>query len=164
MAEKTDLKMSDRGLELLTAWEGFKTRVYKDSAGLPTIGVGHLLTKSELSSGKVMIKGVSVKVHNGLTHQQVVDLLEQDIVNYETTVNDVVTVKLNQKQFDALTSFCFNVGQRAFANSTLVKRLNAKAYNEVPAQLMRWTRAGGRVIKGLVNRRKNEIALWEGKI
>lgn len=160
----TSVKMSERGLELLTEWEGFKTKVYKDSAGLPTIGVGHLLTKSELSSGKLLLEGKEVKFHNGLSREQVVALLEQDIVNYEKTVRETVNVPLNQNQFDALVSFCFNVGQRAFSSSTLVKRLNAKAYSEIPAQLLRWTRAGSRVIKGLINRRNNEIKLWNGEI
>lgn len=162
--EDRKMKMSDRGLQLLTQWEGFETHVYKDSAGLPTIGVGHLLTKDELSSGKVMIKGQQVKFHNGLTHQQVVDLLSDDIKRYEETVRNTVKADLKQHQFDALVSFCFNVGQRAFSNSTLLKRINESNWNDVPVQFRRWNKAGGRVVKGLINRRENEIKLWEARI
>jgi lysozyme len=158
------MQMSEQGLELLKQWEGFELKVYKDSAGLLTIGVGHLLTKSELSSGKIVINGQTVKYANGLTDQQALDLLSQDVQPAETTVNSNVKVLLNQDQFDALVSFTFNVGGGAFKGSTLLKLLNQKQYTEVPTQLLRWTRAGGKVVQGLLNRRQNEIKLWNGQI
>lgn len=157
------MKMSAHGLNLLEQWEGFKLKVYKDSAGLPTIGVGHLLTKSELTSGKIVIKGVTVKYANGLTNQQVIDLLAQDVAPVGQVVTKAVTVPLTQNQFDALVSFAFNVGNAAFSGSTLLKVLNQKQYKEVPEQLLRWTRSGGKVVPGLVNRRENEIKLWNSK-
>ena len=158
------MQMSQHGLGLLEQWEGFKLQVYKDSAGLPTIGVGHLLTKSELTSGKIIINGVPVQYANGLTQQQVNDLLAQDLKPTEQAVNNGVKVALNQNQFDALTSFTFNVGTGAFAGSTLLKVLNQGQYDQVPTQLLRWTRSGGQVVQGLVNRRNNEIKLWNGQI
>src|SRR5689334_1242726 len=118
------MHMSPHGLELLEQWEGFKLTLYNDSAGLPTIGVGHLLTKSELTSGKIIIKGVPVKYANGLTTQQVTDLLGQDVQPAAAAVNGGVKVALNQNQFDALCSFTFNVGVGAFNGSTLLKVLN----------------------------------------
>ena len=158
------MQMSPHGLELLEQWEGFKTTVYKDSAGLPTVGVGHLLTKSELSSGKITINGVPVSYENGLTEQQVTDLLAQDVQPAAAAVNNNVKVPLDQNQFDALVSFTFNVGVGAFTGSTLLKLLNQGQYDQVPDQLLRWTRAGGQVVQGLVNRRNNEIKLWNGQI
>lgn len=158
------MQMSAHGLQLLEQWEGFKLNVYKDSAGLPTIGVGHLLTKSELSSGKITIKGVPVNYADGLTEQQVTDLLGQDVQPAAAAVNNGVKVPLNQNQFDALVSFTFNVGTGAFNGSTLLKVLNQKQYDQVPTQLLRWTRSGGQVVQGLVNRRNNEIQLWNGQI
>ncbi len=158
------MRMSDNGLELLKQWEGFKLEVYKDSAGLPTIGVGHLLTKSELASSKIVIGGVPVQYADGLTDQQVLDLLSQDVTPADQAVNTGVTVELNQNQFDALVSFTFNVGVGAFTSSTLLKVLNQQQYDQVPTQLLRWTRAGGQVVQGLVNRRQNEIKLWNGEI
>jgi lysozyme len=158
------MQMSENGLTLLTQWEGFKLTVYKDSAGLPTIGVGHLLTKSELSSGKITINGVPVDYTDGLTEQQVTDLLGQDVEPASAAVNSGVKVPLDQNQFDALVSFTFNVGVGAFTGSTLLKLLNQKQYDQVPTQLLRWTRAGGKVVQGLVNRRNNEIKLWNGEI
>ena len=158
------MQMSQHGLSLLEQWEGFKLQVYKDSAGLPTIGVGHLLTKSELASGKIVINGVPVKYAGGLTQQQANDLLAQDLVPTEQAVNGGVKVALNQNQFDALTSFTFNVGIGAFRGSTLLKVLNQGQYDQVPTQLLRWTRSGGQLVQGLVNRRQNEIKLWNGQV
>ena len=158
------MQMSENGLELLKQWEGFKLAVYKDSAGLPTIGVGHLLTKSELASGQIVIGGVPVQYAGGLTDQQALDLLSQDVTPAEQAVNTGVTVELNQNQFDALVSFTFNVGVGAFKGSTLLKVLNQEQYDQVPTQLLRWTRAGGNVEQGLVNRRQNEINLWNTEI
>jgi lysozyme len=158
------MSMSQHGLDLLTQWEGCELRVYNDAAGLPTIGVGHLLTKSELMSGKITIAGVPVQYANGLTQQQAEQLLAQDLDPTEAAVNNGVKVALSQNQFDALTSFTFNVGAAAFTGSTLLRLLNQGQYAQVPDQLMRWTRAGGRVVQGLVNRRQNEIKLWNGQI
>ncbi len=161
MGAKT-MRMSDRGRELLTQWEGKSAKVYKDSAGLPTIGVGHLLTKDESASGKILILGISTKYGEGLTASQIDQLLVQDLAGAEGAVNSGVEAALTQNQFDALVSFVFNVGRTAFYNSTLRKVLNAGKYKEVPNQLRRWNRAGGVVIVGLSNRRENEIKLFEG--
>jgi lysozyme len=158
------MQMSQHGLSLLEQWEGFKLQVYRDSAGLPTIGVGHLLTRSELTSGKIIINGVPVKYANGLTQQQVNDLLAQDVKPAAQAVSDGVKVALNQNQFDALVSFTFNVGVGAFQGSTLLRLLNQGQYDQVPAQLLRWTRSGGQVVPGLLNRRQNEIKLWNGQV
>jgi len=158
------MQMSEHGLELLKQWEGFKNKLYNDSAGLPTIGVGHLLTKSELSSGKIVINGAAVQYDVGLSDSQVLNLLKQDMTPAAQVVTNKVTVPLNQNQFDALTSFTFNVGGAAFSGSTLLKLLNQGQYDEVPPQLRRWNKAGGKVVQGLINRRENEIKLWNGSI
>lgn len=153
--------MSQNGTKLLAEWEGLRTEVYDDAAGLPTIGVGHLLTQNERDTGRITIKGQAVDYQQGLSEQQVLDLLAQDLERFEAAVNDGVQVALNQNQFDALVSFAFNVGRQAFKSSTLLKKLNQGLYDEVPAQLRRWNKAGGNVIQGLVNRREKEIALWQ---
>lgn len=154
------MKISDNGKKLLAEWEGFKPMLYRDVAGLPTIGVGHLLTRDELASGKIGIQGKPIRYANGLTEEQVLDLLGQDVEKSEAALNECVTVELTQNQFDALVSFVFNVGANAFKNSTLLKLLNQAKYEEVPNQLQRWVRSGGQVVQGLINRRENEIKLW----
>jgi lysozyme len=158
------LKISDNGKKLLAKWEGIEHNVYDDAVGLPTIGVGHLLTKDELSSHQLIIEDTSVNYDNGLNDEQVYGLLAQDLNRFETTVDDSVTVDLAQNQFDALVSFSFNIGTGAFKDSTLLKHLNGGDYNDVPNQLLRWVKAKGKTLPGLVNRRENEIKLWKGEI
>ena len=155
------MQMSETGQKKLAAWEGLRSRAYRDAAGKLTIGVGHLLTKSELSSGKIWIKGAMVRYAAGLTDRQVLDLLGQDLEGAENAVNEGVEVELRQPQFDALVSFCFNVGAAAFKNSTLLRRLNQGGYEEVPGQLRRWVHCNGAVVPGLVKRREQEIACWQ---
>jgi lysozyme len=159
-----NMTMSDHGRRLLALWEGFERDVYMDVAGLPTIGVGHLLTKDELSSDRIVIGAEAVDYTVGLTEQQVYDLLGQDLARFEWAVNEPVEPELAQNQFDALVSFTFNVGGEAFRQSTLLRRLNARDFADVPNQLRRWVKSGGRKVQGLVNRRENEIKLWHGEI
>ncbi len=158
------MQISEKASRLIKEWEGYKLFMYKDVAGLPTIGVGHLLTRDELSSGQIVIDGVPVAYAKGLNDEQVLCLLDQDLNPTEKTVNEKVKVRLNQNQFDALVSFTFNTGMQAFADSTLLKVLNKGDYAGVPEQLRRWVHSGGKVIEGLVNRRENEIRLWMGQI
>ena len=152
------MTLSDNGMHILRNLEGYSPRMYKDIAGLPTIGVGHLLTKSELSSGKLDVDGKPWHPH--LSDSRITLLLRHDILPAVTALEYNVKVPLNQNQFDALTLFVFNIGRSAFERSTLLKLLNAGDYAAVPSQLRRWVHAGGRVVKGLVNRREAEIALW----
>lgn len=158
------MNMSKHGMDLLKLWEGFERKQYKDSAGLPTIGVGHLLTKAELRSGCINIGGTLVAYAKGLTDDQVLTLLDRDNNVAEGVVTDHVKVPLSQSQFDALASFAFNCGDGAFIGSTLLKRLNKGEYFAVPEELKKWIHAGGKVDRGLIKRRDNEIKLWRGLI
>ena len=141
------MRMSPDGLKFLMKAEGVVTHIYKDAAGLPTIGVGHLIRKGEDFS-------------KGLTTSEAMDLLAKDLVRFEEVINATVTVPLTQNQYDTLVSFAFNVGDGAFQKSTLLKKLNKGDYKAIPAQLMRWTKAGGQTLSGLVARRRSESDLW----
>ena len=154
------MQVGQRGKELFKEWEGLVPHEYLDSGGAPTIGIGHLLTRSERTSGKLVIQGQALDYRNGLSEQQCWDLLDQDLDPAEGVVNGAVTVPLNQNQFDALVSFTFNVGSGAFQGSTLLKVLNQGQYEQVPDQLRRWNKDNGHVVQGLVNRREKEVTLW----
>ncbi len=154
------MNFSENGKKLLADWEGKKSKQYPDVAGKPTIGVGHLLTQSELSSGKLRINGQDLRYKDGLTDDQIIKLLGADIGKFEKAVNANVKVSLNQNQFDALVIFAFNIGVEAFKSSTLLKLLNQKKYEDVPNQLKRWIHSGGAEVDGLKNRREKEIKLW----
>lgn len=160
------MNVSLNGLEKLKDWEGCVLRVYKDSAGLPTIGIGHLLAKSELLSGYLTIKGVSVPFATGITEQQALDLLDQDLDQFEWAVNKKVSVPLAQNQFDALVAFAFNIGVGGFTASSALKAVNSSNLDEVPNLMQRWNKitdpkTGQKVVcEGLVSRRNKEIALF----
>lgn len=148
------------GKALFAEWEGLELREYLDSGGAPTIGIGHLLTPAERRSGKLAIAGEALRYRDGLTEAQCWTLLEQDLDPVERCVNQRVHVPLGQNQFDALVSFVLNVGEGAFAGSTLLRLLNQGLYGDVPAQLRRWVFDNGIRVRGLVNRREKEITLW----
>lgn len=158
------MKTSTQGVDFVIEREGMRQTMYRDSVGLPTIGVGHLLTKPELASGVIQIAGTAVEWKNGLTDRQVKKLLVSDLAWVETAINGLVSVELTQYQFDALASFVFNVGAPNFKKSTLLRKLNNGDYEAVPSELKRWNKAGGRVSNGLVNRRELETKLWLGEL
>ena len=159
------MKISEAGKRLIVQLEGIQSTVYHDSAGLPTIGVGHLLTRSELSSGKIIVSGMMrIRYKDGITYDQAMGLLSQDLMRFEAVVNEGIYSKLTQHQFDALVSFSFNIGDMAFMCSTLRKRVNDSGdLDSVPAQMRRWVYAGGKTVEGLKNRREMEIVMWEGR-
>ncbi|MCX5781145.1 MAG: lysozyme [Elusimicrobia bacterium] len=157
------MEISKNGLDLIRKWEGQATHLYYDAAGFPTIGIGHLLTKSEGASGKIIINYETVRIRDGLSDKQCLQLLMQDLKEVEDAVNLYIFAELNQNQYDTLVSFAFNVGVYAFKESTLLKLLNQLQYDQAPAQLRRWIRSGGQIINGLITRRENEIKLWETK-
>jgi lysozyme len=162
------MQMSAQGRQMLIGLEGFKTRMYHDSAGLPTIGVGHLITQQELAQGYILIRstGQQINWRNGITREDVDAILAQDLPVYEKVVERLVEAPLKQHEFDALASFCFNVGEPAFSRSTLLKRVNAGLLTAVPDELLKWIKVtidGKKVtVKGLVKRRHKEIAMWRG--
>ena len=65
-----------------------------------------------------------------------------------------------QKEFDALTSWTYNLGVGNLQSSTLLKKLNAGDKNSVPSEMLRWNKASGKVLEGLTRRRQAEADLW----
>ena len=143
-------QISPHGLEKLKQWEGLKTKAYKDAGGVWTIGYGHTATAGDPKP----------KVGMVITAADAERILLKDLTQYEAAIENNVKVKLNDNQFAALVSFAFNVGIQAFKNSTLLKKLNQGNFDAVPTELMKWTKAGGKKLQGLVNRRRAEGYLW----
>lgn len=158
------MQMSAHGIDLLTEWEGSETHVYDDIVGVATIGVGHALTPDEKSAGALNIDGTQVPYANGISEDQVKALLGCDLHRYESALNDAIAVDISQNQFDALVSFCYNVGINGFQGSSVLKDVNNSNFDAVPADLRMWDKAGGQVSDGLLNRRNNEVKLWLGQI
>ena len=145
--------ITENGLKLLKQFEGFSSKIYLDSAGLPTIGYGHLITSAE----KHLYK-------NGTTEAEAMSLLKKDVAIAENAVAHLISVPLNNNQFDALVSFTFNLGSSALQRSTLRAKVNRQEHEQVPAEFMRWVYAGGKKLPGLIKRRKLEANLYSSVI
>ena len=149
--------------ELLSQFEGTKLRPYRDPMGKMAIGTGHVLTKEEIETGKLIIDGVEIDFSSGITAEMAARLLEQDLEPVRHMIDSVVKVELTPNQRDALASLAFHIGIGRFRRSPLLQKLNAGKYDEVPKEMMQYTKIGGRKIPGLVKRREAEILLWEKK-
>lgn len=142
---------SAAGLQFIARFEGFRAMIYKDSAGLDTIGYGHLIKPGE-------------HIEEPLTKADALVLLGKDLAIAESAVNVAcyrALAILSAHQFDALVSLAFNIGGLAFANSSLHYAVNEGRWNEVTHMFAAWNKAGGNVVQGLVNRRAAEAKLWE---
>jgi GH24 family phage-related lysozyme (muramidase) len=165
-AAQQELQQETLGVNLVAAFEGVnsaedgKIYPYDDGLGNQVIGYGHLIQPHEQQSGSINIDGELVPFAEGISQAQAKTLLDQDLEPIRQKIDDLVTVELTNNQRDALASFTYNVGLRAFEESTLLKKLNAGEYDAVPAELTKFTKAGGVELPGLVDRRKAEIELW----
>ena len=146
---ENNMHISDEGLDLIKRFEGLELKAYQCATGVWTIGYGYIKGVQE---GDVWDAD---KADYMLFRE-----LEEEYQNY---VNDYVHVPINQCQFDALCSFVYNLGGNALKSSTLLKVLNSGDYNGVPEQIMRWNKAGGKVLAGLTRRRTAEAELFQGK-
>jgi lysozyme len=142
------MKISQEGVNLIKHFEGCRLEAYKCPAGVWTIGYGHT-------------KGV--KEGDAIEQEAAEAFLIEDLEAFEQAVARLVKVPITQQQFDALVSFTFNLGAGNLAASTLLRKLNNYQYIEVPEQMMRWVKAGGQVLDGLIRRRAAEAALFQNK-
>jgi len=145
------MKTSENGKQLIISFEGIKLNAYKCPAGVPTIGVGNTFYKN----------GNKVKIGDKITLPQSMELFESLLPKYEKTVLDAIKVPLNQNQFDALVSFCWNCG----SSKTLFKMINEKfsEMNIVNWWVSHYIMGGGKELPGLVRRRKAEAVLFVKK-
>ena len=144
------MKISNNGLNLIKQFEGLKLNAYDDGVGVWTIGYGTIKYPN----------GVRVKHGDKITQAQADQYIANDVATFERAVNMLVNVPLNQNQFDALVSFTYNLGATNLSASTLLKKLNLKDYNGAAGEFQKWNKAGGKVMTGLVRRRKAEMELF----
>lgn len=144
------MRTSADGINLIKKFEGLRLDAYLCPAGVWTIGYGHT---SDAGPPRV-VPGLKI------TPADATDILRRDLRKYELAVENAVTVPLKPHQFDALASLCYNIGPPSFQRSSLVRKLNRGEYDAVPAELMKWNKAGGRELPGLTRRRRAEAALW----
>jgi GH24 family phage-related lysozyme (muramidase) len=151
--------MSQKCVDMIKGFEGFRAKKYNDPAGHCTIGYGTLLHKGNCNNDTSEQPYV-----NGISEEQATQLLIQEASEFQKTINDSVKVELNQNQYDSLVSFSYNIGSAAFQASTLLKLLNKGDYTSVPTEMKKWTKAkvNGKTVDlpGLVKRREDEANLF----
>lgn len=146
------MKISNNGLDLIKQFEGFSSAPYLCPAKIPTVGFGSTYYED---GTKVTLKDKPI------TEQRATQLLEF-VANktFSENINKVVKVPLNQNQFDALVSFAYNIGNKNFNWSTLLKKLNLSDYEGASLEFGRWNQANGKILNGLVSRRQKEKELF----
>lgn len=143
--------MIKEGVNLVATFEGFSSKPYLCPAGVWTIGFGTTRFPD----------GFRVTQHEPeCTREQAEEWLHHELEKAERAVIRYTDVFLNDYQLAALASFVYNLGSGAFRASTLRRRINSVDWHDVPYQMSRWNKAGGRVLNGLVRRRAAEVDLW----
>lgn len=142
------LALSSAGLVAIAAHEGFVERAYRDIVGVWTIGFG--TTKN-------------VKPGDTITVQKALERKLDDVRTFHKQIDSCVKVPLSQNELDAYLSLAYNIGSSAFCRSTLVRLLNEGDYKGACKQILRWNRAGGKVVRGLTIRREQEYKTCIGE-
>ena len=145
-------KIDDAGIKLITKWEGLKLSPYLCSAGVPTIGYGSTYYED----------GTRVKLtDNSITKERALELFKTTLKKYEQDVDAMTRDDINQNQFNALVSFAYNLGSQVLKGSTLLKKVNKNPLDKtIVREFRKWVNAGGKKLKGLINRREDEITMY----
>lgn len=145
LKKQANMKVSNKGIELIKQFEGCRLHAYLCPAGIPTIGYGHTQ---------------GVNIDDIITQSQADSLLKKDLEKYANFVN-IYHLDINQNQFDALVSFVYNLGPGNFKKSTLLRKIKNSPNDEtIRKEFMKWVRAGGKVLEGLKKRRLAESNLY----
>lgn len=139
------MKPSEQCFALIKEFEGLRLKAYICPAGIPTIGYGRTR---------------GVKMGDTCTAAQADAWCIEDVEPAARAVRSLVTVSLDQGQFDALCSFTYNLGTRRLAESTMLILLNKREYKKAACQLPLWVNGGGKRLPGLVRRRAAEFQLF----
>lgn len=144
-------RINAKTIALIKEFEGLRTHAYRDAVGIWTIGYGHTSVAGlpAVTSGQVV------------SPDDAEAILARDLRYVASRVAALVVVDLNDNQFGALVSFAFNLGSGALAGSSLLRFVNAGAFDAAANEFRRWVHAGNAVLPGLVRRRAAERALWE---
>jgi len=149
------VNVSKAGIALIKHHEGVRNRPYRCPANLYTVGVGHLIGDG---------KSLPESWNRTFTEAEIDGILKSDLRRFELGVHKMLpNVPLRQHEFDAIISFCFNLGLGCFQRSTLRQALLRGDKKAAMESLVKYCRAGGKILRGLQIRRLDEKALFEGK-
>ena len=145
------MQLSTNGFNLLAELEGVVLNPYKDSVGIPTIGIGSTYYED---GTKVTMKDKAI------TKERAIQLAKNAVKSFEARVNKSILLPMTQNQFDAMVLLCYNIGESSFARSSVVRNFNAGNLQKAADSFLLWNKAGGKVSKGLTNRRQKERNLF----
>lgn len=146
------MKLNSVGYDLIKGFEGLSLKPYKCSANISTVGYGNTYYEN----------GVKVQMSDpSITKQRAEELLKHSADRYASKVANLLKKPVTQNQFNALVSFCFNIGSGALASSTLLKLVNINPNDAMIAkEFLRWNKVNKIPVQGLTNRRIKESALY----
>ena len=148
------MKVSDKLIKLLRHHEGVRNKPYQCPAKLWTVGIGHLI-----GDGKTL----PPEWNKTFTNEEIDAILKRDLNRFELGVHKMLpNVFLRQHEFDAIVSFCFNLGLGCFQRSTIRQALLRGDKEAAMESLVKYCKAGGKILKGLQNRRLDERKLFLG--
>lgn len=148
------MKLNNDGYRLITKFEGFSSKPYLCSAKVPTIGYG----STYYASGKKV-----TLLDTPITELQAFELFKTIADKFAAKVSKLVTAPINQNQFNALVSLAYNIGLANFEKSTILKKVNANHNDQsIWSEFLKWTKAGGQVLRGLIKRREAEADYYFG--
>lgn len=150
------MNISDNGVKFIAQFEGFRAKPYKDCVGIPTIGYG----TTHYDDGKAVTMN-----DKPVSQEQALTYLKHYVENKVSHYLNTEFPDLTQTQFDALCSFCYNLGSHALATSTLKVDIHHNATSAIiKNDFLKWSNAGGHVVQGLLTRRGHEADLFNNGI
>jgi lysozyme len=149
------MNVSKEFINLITLFEGLKTKAYYDSGGVATIGIGTIVYPG----------GNIVKINDVITEEQAVEYLNHEVSKKSEQISKALEgIDINQNQFDAIISLVYNIGYYAFIKSTLLKLIKANPNDPaIEKEWNKWNHVQGKVVGGLTSRRKKEFELYSKK-
>jgi lysozyme len=152
-------RVCDAAITMIRSFEGMANvksdglvYPYHDAIGLPTIGIGHLLSRKPWDD---------LSQWQPITQQDAIELKYRDLDKFSNGVSLLLKVPVTDNQFGALVSLAFNIGLGNLQGSTLLRKLNrGDSVNEIAEEFIKWNKAGGKILNGLTRRRKAEAKLF----
>jgi lysozyme len=156
------MKASDKCIRMIRHHEGVRFRAYRCPAKLWTIGVGHVLypLQGRLPLDQRQDFQLQESDNRTFSTEEVDGILHSDLARFERGVTTLCPVSLTQGQFDSLCSFSFNCGLGTLQRSTLRQKLLRGETEDAAQELLKYCMGGGKILKGLQNRRIDERALF----
>ena len=144
------MKTSARGVDLIKSFEGLELEAYRDAVGIWTIGYGHTAAAGAPRPAAGLV----------ISEEEATEILARDLRQYEAAISRTLKRVPTQNQFDAMVSLCYNIGEGAFAGSSVIRYFNAGDFEMAAERFLLWNKAKGRELKGLTRRREAERKLF----